>query len=153
MNSNKTDITEQFQRYRAAVSIIWNVFLNGCQDQEIDFVDVDRVLLSALLGADAEASAIVKTKGARVFSPIAVKAPEKEVLVLKHQAGTNRWERAQLPQYASLRYMKLFDWNSFSGSYRDFEFLRCRVESDAGELRSGDDILVQARTAQVFRIS
>lgn len=147
----RIDLTESFRTYREAARLLWNVFLRNNPDRELDFLDVDSPLFHAILQAKLDIDLKPTEDKWSYFSDLRVVSADRNALVLQETGGLNIWSDRSLPKGISLRYSGLFDFDSDSATYRDFEYIACvATRVDSGRLVSDGVWLISASTARVY---
>jgi hypothetical protein len=145
------DVTKRFRTYRDATRLIWNVFLAGAIDQEMDFPDVDKALFLAIMWPGITWN-LEHVEGERkwesYYSNLTVKPENRHGLLVRQVADANEFYEADLPERATLYYSDLFDFDWVTGKSRDFEFIRCWA-IEGGSQETGQPALVKARSSTV----
>lgn len=145
-------MTREFRSYRDLARLIWNVFLSRYEDQEDLFLDIDPAIFHAFL--ESKIDAVLKEDttpyDTRFFSELAVRSPRPDALRLRRMPDMNDWQRTTVPENAALRYVRLFDFESFTGTDRDFEYVHCvcldRCYEDQTQY---DEFLVKASDVEI----
>jgi hypothetical protein len=147
----RVDLTRDFQAYRDATRLIWNTFLCDIADQEERFSEIDtplfHVILENRINRDLKSSTM---SGTAHYPNLEVRSPESSALFLSKGQDVNYWPKNPLPKRIRLRYVELFDFASYSGVNRDFEYLKCISTNERGDVGPESKVLlVLARTATV----
>ncbi len=145
------DFTKRFRRYRDAVRLVWNVFLEGYSDQEDQYQEVEPGLFRGIMESGLDRNLLPSTDDGylRHYPDLIVKSPERFAYLLDGSVIPNQWPRCPLPKKLTLNYSALFDFAWETGNSRDFEFIQCVASADA-EPQGGRIILIQARSARVL---
>ena len=143
------DLTKRFRRYRDAVRLIWNVFLEGYSDQEDQYREIEPGLFRGVMESNLDRN-LLPSKGPRgdFYPDLIVKYPSRYAYFLDETILPNEWPRCPLPKKLTLHYSELFDFAWETGNSRDFEFIQCLGSID-DDPQNGPIVLVQAKTARV----
>jgi hypothetical protein len=121
MEFDVDDVTDDLRRYRDALRLLWNEFIRGFPDSEHSFANVQDSLFDAMIGYE------VRFPEPRLrIQP--VRSREGSTARLGHlQDGSMHWPLAEIPETWDLRFHDFFDWATFDGEYRHFEYVEVRV--------------------------
>jgi hypothetical protein len=122
-------------------------------DTAYAFLEIDDALFQAILESKIDLTLEQsEVAGTRFFEDLGVRSPHKSAPAVRREPNENVWEETPLPESASLRYMRLFDFGAFSGVERDFEFIQCAHLDDPSTDQQPNEFLVLARDATVTYI-
>jgi hypothetical protein len=142
------NFTKRFRRYRDAVRLVWNVFLEGYPDQEDQYDEVEPGLFRGVLESGLDRNLLPTNDNGhyRHYPDLIVKSPERYAYFLNE---SNQFLHYPLPRKLTLNYSTLFDFAWETGNSRDFEFVQCVASTDV-KLKGGRIVLLQARSAKVL---
>jgi hypothetical protein len=150
------DITEPFRQFRECARIVWNAFLRTYPDGEHGFSSIEHELFNAMVYGQMEKYESERIECGHQYAPgiMIVPEPDAHALVGSEDESRVEWTPVVLDRKIKLCYAALFDFDTLTGSYRDFRYVEAViVASDHYTLTLGQRVLVEAHKVRAYDVS
>jgi hypothetical protein len=150
------DLTEAFRTYRECLRVVWNAFLRLYPDGEHWLGPADSALFDGMLLSQMEHFEKPRRINGREYYErlriVAATDAPMDILYSVDAPDTVSWHRGSwAADQASLCYSDLFDFDTLSGTFREFRYVRTIVlRSSRPPFKRGQRVLLDADMVRII---